>query len=137
MKSLQTFHLSQAGERAFGYAQAVSDGSRLYVAGTLSIDDAFAPVAPDDMRGQIENVYSRIRRTLESHGIGFASVLKETVFVTDMDAFIAANDVRVRTYGSHVPACTAVKVNGLAFPPCMVEIELVASLTHVGAGART
>lgn len=132
MKALQTFHLSRDGERAFAYAQAVSDGDKLYVAGTLSIDDSFAPVAPNDMRAQLETVYARIRRTLESHGVGFASVLKETVFVTDMDAFIAANDVRVRTYGSHVPACTAVRVSGLAFAPCMVEIELVASLTHAG-----
>jgi 2-iminobutanoate/2-iminopropanoate deaminase len=135
MKTLQPFFLSEAGERAFAYAQAISDGSTLYVAGTLSVDDAFAPVAPNDMHGQLEHVYGRIRRVLESHSIGFTSVLKETVFVTDMDAFIAANDVRVRTYGKHVPACTAVEVRRLAFAPCMVEIELVASLTH--AGART
>jgi 2-iminobutanoate/2-iminopropanoate deaminase len=132
MKALLPFHLAQAGERAFGYAQAVSDGSRLYVSGTLSVDDSFAPVAPNDMRGQLEHIYGRIRRTLESHGIGFGAVLKETVFVTDMDAFIAANEVRVRTYGAHVPACTAVEIRRLAFPPCMAEIELVASLTHAG-----
>ena len=132
MTTLHRFFLSEAGERAFAYAQAVSDGSTLYVAGVLSIDDAFAPVAPGDMRGQLENVYARIRRTLDSHGVGFASVMKETVYVTDMAAFIAANEVRVRTYGAHLPACTAVEVNGLAFEPCMVEIELVVSLAHAG-----
>jgi len=132
MKRAQTFHLSEAGERGFAYAQAVSDCAHVYVAGTLSIDDAFAPVAPGDMRGQLENIYARIQRTLEGHGIGFSSVLKETVFVTDMDAFIAANDVRVRTYGAHVPACTVVEVKRLAFAPCLAEIELVASLTHAG-----
>jgi 2-iminobutanoate/2-iminopropanoate deaminase len=55
------------------------------------------------------------------------------VFVTDMDAFIAANEVRVRMYSAHAPACTAVEVKRLAFPECMAEVELVASLTHVGA----
>jgi 2-iminobutanoate/2-iminopropanoate deaminase len=132
MKALRTFHLAQDGERAFGYAQAVSDGSTLYVSGTLSVDDAFAPVAPNDMRGQLEHIYGRIRRTLESHGVGFGSVLKETVFVTDMDAFLAGNEVRLRTYAGHVPACTAVEVKRLAFPACMAEIELVASLSHAG-----
>ena len=133
MKKLSVFHLSEAGERGFAYAQAVSDGSRLFVSGTLSIDDAFAPVAPGDMRGQLEQIYRRIAKTLQAHGVGFDSVLKETVFVTDMDAMLGANDVRVRTYAAHTPACTVVEIKRLAFPACMAEIELVASLTHAGA----
>jgi 2-iminobutanoate/2-iminopropanoate deaminase len=132
MKKLTSFHLAEAAERGFAYAQAVGDGDRLYVAGTLSLDDAFVPVAAGEMRGQLEQIYARIGATLKAHGLGFESVLKETVFVTNIDAFIAANDVRVRTYSAHAPACTAVEVRRLAFPECMAEIELVASLTHAG-----
>jgi enamine deaminase RidA (YjgF/YER057c/UK114 family) len=128
VSALKSFFLSEAGERSFAFAQAVSDGTRLYVSGTLSIDDAFAPVAPGNMRGQLEHIYGRLRKTLEAHGTGFDSVIKETVFVTDMDAMLGANDVRVRTYGSHAPGCTVVEVKRLAFPPCMAEIELVAKL---------
>ena len=128
MKKLVGFHLSEAAERSFGYAQAMREGGRLYVSGTLSIDDAFAPIAPGDMRGQLEQIYGRIARTLKAHDVGFEAVIKETVFVTDMDAMLGANDVRVRTYGTHAPACTVVEVKRLAFAPCMAEIELVVSL---------
>jgi 2-iminobutanoate/2-iminopropanoate deaminase len=126
--ALRTFHLAEAAERGFAYAQAVSDGDRLYVSGTLSLDDAFAPVGPGDMATQLRTIYARIGRTLQAHGVGFDRVLKETVFVTDMDAMLAANGERAAAYGTHTPGCTVVEVRRLAFPACLAEIELVATL---------
>lgn len=122
---IQTFHLSADAERSFAYAQATSYGGLVYVAGTLSIDDAFAPVGEADMAAQLRQIYGRIRRTLKAHGVGPGDVLKETVFVTDMDAMLAANSERASFYGTHTPACTVVEVKRLAFPACMAEIELV------------
>lgn len=126
--AVRTFHLAEAAERGFAYAQATSDGERLYVSGTLSLDDAFAPVGAGDMTTQLHTIYARIGRTLAAHGVGFGHVLKETVYVTDMDAMLAANGVRAATYGSHTPACTVVEIRRLAFPACLAEIELVATL---------
>lgn len=130
--AVRTFHLAEAAERSFAYAQATSDGDRLYVSGTLSLDDAFAPVGEGDMATQLRTIYARIGRTLAAHGIGFEHVLKETVYVTDMDALLAAHGVRVQAYGAHTPACTVVEIRRLAFPACLAEIELVATL----GGAR-
>jgi 2-iminobutanoate/2-iminopropanoate deaminase len=50
------------------------------------------------------------------------------MYVTDMDAFIAANGARLDAYGGWLPAATAVEVKRLAFPECMVEIEVTAIL---------
>lgn len=127
-RSVRAFHLSEAAERSFAYAQATTDGVQLYVSGTLSVDDAFAPVGAGDMATQLRTIYARIARTLAAHGLGFEHVLKETVFVTDMDALLGANSVRAQTYGAHTPACTVVEIRRLAFPACMAEIELVATL---------
>lgn len=126
--AVTTFHLSEAAERGLTYAQATSDGACLYVSGTLSLDEAFAPVGNGDMAAQLRHIYGRISGTLTAHGIGFAQVLKEKVFVTDMDAMLAANGVRAQTYGAHTPACTVVEVRRLAFPACLAEIEVVATL---------
>lgn len=122
------FHLRPEGEKAFGYAQAVRHGDTLYVAGTLSVDDGFAPLHAGEMAGQIEAVYAAIRQTLAAHGGTLADVVRESVYVTDMDAFIAANGVRVAAYDGWLPAATAVEVRRLAFPECMVEIEVTAIL---------
>lgn len=125
-RTIRRFHLSPEAENGFAYAQATCIDGLVYIAGTLSVDERFAPVGAGDMESQLRCIYERIGRTLAAHDSGFAHVLKETVFVTDMDALLQANGVRARTYGSQAPACTVVEVRRLAFPECMAEIELVA-----------
>lgn len=126
----QVFHLRAEGEKAFGYAAAVRVGSLLFISGALSVDEGFAVVAPGDMQAQIGNVYRDLEAALRAHGAGFRNVVKETIFVTDMPAFLAANEHRTRLYeGFGPPATTAVQVVGLAFPGLMIEIEAIADLS--------
>lgn len=124
----QSFHLRPGGEKAFGYAQAVRTGDTLHIAGTLSLDDGFAPIHVGDMAGQIGAAYEAIRQTLAAFGATLSNVARETIYVTDMDAFIAANGVRMEAYAGWHPATTAVEVRRLAFPDCLVEIEVTAIL---------
>jgi len=125
----QTFHLRPDGEKAFGYAQAVRSGSTLHISGSLSVDDAFRPTFPGDMAAQIGSSYAAIKQTLEAFGATMANVVKENIYVTDMDAFIAANGARIAHYAERdLPATTAVEVRRLAFPECMIEVEITASL---------
>ena len=128
MADRQIFHLRPDGEKAFGYAQAVKLGNVVHVAGTLSVDDSFAPLHPGDMGAQIAAIYRSVERTLAEFGASLSNIAKETIFVTDMDAFLAANAVRLQALGGNYPATTAVEVKRLAFPECMIEIEIVAAL---------
>ena len=127
MTSKERFHLRPDGEKAFGYAQAVKVSDWLHLAGLLSVDDAFTPIDVGDMEAQIGNVYDAIARTLAAHGLAMSDIVKETVFVTDMDAFLAANARRIAAYGGALPAATAVEVKRLAFAECMIEIEVIAA----------
>ena len=129
MANLEIFHLSAGGEQAFGYAQAVRCGSLLHVSGTLSVGDDFAPLHAGDMDGQVRHIYDSIRRTLDHFALGLGSVVRETIYVTDMDAFLGANAIRIESYGGHFPATTAIQVQRLAFVECMIEIEVTADLT--------
>jgi 2-iminobutanoate/2-iminopropanoate deaminase len=123
----ESFHLRPEGEKAFGYAQAVRAGDVLHISGVLAVDDAFATIAPGDMAAQVSTVYDTLAQVLSGFGLGFGDVVKETIFVTDMDAFIAANAERVSRYqGAELPAATAVQVSRLAFPDNMIEVEAVA-----------
>ena len=124
----ETFHLRPDGEQAFGYAQAVRVGNVLHLAGSLSVNDAFEPLHAGDMNAQVEAVYASIRDTLAHFGATLDNVVRETIFVTDMDAFLGANAVRIAAYGGHRPATTAVQVTRLAFADCLVEIEATAVL---------
>jgi enamine deaminase RidA (YjgF/YER057c/UK114 family) len=123
----ESFHLRPEGERAFGYAQAVRAGDLLHVSGVLAVDDGFTTLAPGDMAGQVAAVYDTLAQVLQYFDLGFADVVKETIFVTDMNAFLAANALRVERYrGCALPAVTAVQVQRLAFPDNLIEIEAVA-----------
>lgn len=127
MAGRESFHLRPEGEKAFGYAQAVRAGGFVHVSGVLAVDDAFATVAPGDMAGQVRAVYDTLGQVLARFGVGFGDVVKETIFVTDMDAFLAANGERLSRYqGDELPAATAVQVSRLAFTDNMIEVEAVA-----------
>jgi 2-iminobutanoate/2-iminopropanoate deaminase len=125
----ETFHLRPDGEKAFGYAQAVRSGNTVRISGSLSVDEEFQPLHPGDMGAQIDTIYAGVRRTLENFGATLVQVVQERIYVTDMDSFLTANSRRVAAYeGAEFPAATVVQISRLAFPECMVEIEVTAEL---------
>jgi enamine deaminase RidA (YjgF/YER057c/UK114 family) len=124
----QVFHLNSY-EKDFGYSQAVLIGKTLYISGSVAADQNGRLQAPGDMAGQMRAAYSNIRRTLAAHGADFDSVVKETIFTTDMDALLKATDVRFEFYGKErLPTTSWVQVQRLVDTGSLVEIEAVAEL---------
>lgn len=127
-RTQQVFHLN-GYEKDFGYSQAVLIDKTLYVSGSLAVDAAGRLVAPGDMPGQMRAAYANIRRTLEAHHASFANVVKETVYTTDLDAFVKASDLRFEYYDKErLPATSWVEVRRLVDPGFLVEIEVVVEL---------
>lgn len=122
------FHLREL-EKSYGYAQAVKVGNMLYISGTVSIDDDGTPLAPGDMAGQVRNIYTDINRTLAAHGATLGDMVKEAIFATDIDRFIAEGmPERAANYAGHaLPASSAwIQVARLAHPEFLIEIEAIA-----------
>lgn len=110
-------HRNPGIERDIGYCQTVRIGDTYHVSGITGS-------APMDRA--VANVYDQLRATLADNGLTFADVVKETVYATDLDAFIAQKDVRKNYYGDHLPAATWVQVERLYLPQFVVEVELTA-----------
>ncbi len=124
----QVFHLREA-EKELGFAQAVRSGDRLYVSGTCSVGADNKVVAPGDMLGQLEQIYRLIETTLEAHGASFVDVVKEMIFVSDIEAFRDALPIRAKFYdGVAPPAATWIEVSGFMRPDFVIEIEVTAEL---------
>jgi enamine deaminase RidA (YjgF/YER057c/UK114 family) len=117
-------HQNEAVERSIGFCQAVRVGDVLYISGVTG-------VAP--METAVPRVYDQLRRILEANGLTFADVVKETVYATDLDAFIKASDARKPYYGSWLPAATWVQVQRLYLPSLVVEVELIAHYGSTGS----
>ena len=124
----EVFHLN-AFEKDFGYAQAVLIDKTLYVSGSVAADDQGRLVAPGDMPGQLRAAYINLQHTLAAHGVSFEQVVKETIYTTDMDAFLKAKSTRLDFYDKdRLPAASWVQVQRLVDPGFLVEVEVVAEL---------
>jgi enamine deaminase RidA (YjgF/YER057c/UK114 family) len=102
-----------------GYCEALRVGDTLYVSGH---------VGKGEMREAVASTYRQLEETLRQHGLGFAHVVKENVYTRDLDAFIAAGDVRKGFYAGAKPAATWVQVDRLFRPEYVLEVELVATI---------
>jgi 2-iminobutanoate/2-iminopropanoate deaminase len=111
------FHRNESAETEIGYCQAVRVGNTLYVSGTAG---------QGPMPAAVRAVYDRLKLTLEANGLTFADVVKENVYATDLDAFIANKEIRKEFYQQATPSATWVQVQRLYVPALVVEIELTA-----------
>ena len=103
-------------------------GDTVYVAGTASLDAEFNALDSGDFPAQMRNIYRRIGETLAQFSLGFSHVVRETMYVTDIDALMPALAYRKSLYGDGpFPASTTVEVKRLFVPGLMIEIEVTAS----------
>jgi enamine deaminase RidA (YjgF/YER057c/UK114 family) len=116
-KPAACYHRDAAEEIDIGYCEAVRMGDTLYISGTAS---------KGDMDSAVRSVYGRLKQTLEANGLTFDDVVKENVYATDLDGFIANKDIRKEFYRNTLPAATWVQVQRLYVPSLVVEIELIA-----------
>jgi enamine deaminase RidA (YjgF/YER057c/UK114 family) len=116
----------QAG---FVQGHAVDGGGRtIYCAGQTSVDGDGNPLHEGDMAGQISQALDNVEAVLREGGASLADVVRLNYYTTDVDAFLAAQDVlvtRLREAGCR-PSATLLGVSRLAFPPLLVEIEATA-----------
>jgi 2-iminobutanoate/2-iminopropanoate deaminase len=78
-----------------------------------------------DVAAQTERVMLNLAAILERAGASLSTVVKTTVFLTDMNDFVAMNEVYGRHFGEHRPARSTVEVCRLP-KDVKVEIEAVA-----------
>jgi 2-iminobutanoate/2-iminopropanoate deaminase len=111
------FHDNEVIEKDIGFCQALRSGKTLHISGVPGAGN---------MDAAVRNVYRRLDKVLAARGLKFKDVVKETVYTTDLDAFIKAKDIRKQFYGDALPAATWVQVHRLYLPQFVVEIELTA-----------
>ena len=108
-------------------AGVVASGRFLFTSGLTSRDDAGNVVGRGDMAAQVKQVYANVEAVLRQVGADYAQVIKFTIFVTDIDAYIKVL-AGERPYMSGKPASTLIEVSRLADRDLMVEVEAVVAL---------
>jgi 2-iminobutanoate/2-iminopropanoate deaminase len=98
----------------------------VFVSGQVPIDPSGGPT-PATIEDQTELVLRNIGSILGELGLGYADVVKTTVFLADIRDFAAMNEVYGRVFSSEPPARSAIQAGALPAPQYRIEIEAIAA----------
>lgn len=112
----------------FSHVVIQGDGKIVHLKGQVALDRAGHIVGAGDMRAQLRQVLENIRTALASVGGEMGDILSMTNYVTDLDAFLAAGDIRREFFAAPYPVTTTVEVARLYDHALLVEISAIAEI---------
>ncbi|MBF0164134.1 MAG: RidA family protein [Magnetococcales bacterium] len=115
------------------YSQAVVADGWVFVSGQIPLDPVSGMLVEGDLSQQMTRVLENIGAILTSAGSGFESVVKSTLYLTDMADFTTVNDVYARYFKPPYPARATVGVASLP-KGARVEMDVVARITCETSG---
>ena len=123
---MKTIISTAAAPAAIGpYSQATDLGNLVITSGQLPIDPATGAF-PEGIQAQTKQSLTNVKSILEAAGLTMDSVVKTTVFLSDMNNFGAMNEVYAEFFTEGgFPARSAVEVARLP-KDALVEIEAIA-----------
>ncbi len=110
------------------YSQAVRSGDLLFCSGQVGFDPVTGNVVEGGIEAQTRQVLANIDAVLQAAGLGFADVVKTTVFLKNMADFAAMNAIYAGSFATEgvvAPARSTVEVARLP-KDALVEIEVIA-----------
>ncbi len=113
------------------YSQAIVAGDLVFCAGQGAIEPATGEVLTGSIEAETTRTLTNIGALLEAAGVGFADVVKTTVFLTDLGDFAAMNAIYATFFPDPPPARSTVEVAGLP-KGFKVEIEVIAYKPRAG-----
>ena len=108
------------------YSQAICAGGMISVSGMLGIDPADGNLKAT-VAEQAEQALKNLTAVLKEAGTDTGSVVKTTVFITDMGAFAAVNEIYAKYFSAPFPARSCVQVSALP-KGGLFEIEAIAEV---------
>ncbi len=123
--------------RGFSHGTLAPAGGRLlFVAGhTAAGEDGRVPEDASDFSDQFARALDRVLTVVEEAGGGPEDIGRLTIYVTDMDAYVAARGRIGEAYrarmGRHYPAMALLEVRRLVDEGAVVEIEATAVIPEL------
>ena len=122
----QSHHTDNAPAALGPYSQAVSHGGMLYTSGQVGINPSTGQLV-DGFEAQVRQVLANLTAVLATADASMSSVIKATIFVTDLDNFPILNELYGEAMGDHRPARSTVEVPRLP-AGALVEIDMIVQL---------
>ncbi|ALP40282.1 RidA family protein [Aeromonas schubertii] len=107
------------------YVQGTRLGELVFTSGQIPLDPATMEIVAGGIEAQAEQVMKNLLAVLDAAGSGADKVLKTTCFLSDMNNFVAFNQVYAKYFGEAAPARSCVEVARLP-KGVLVEVEAIA-----------
>ena len=119
---------SEAPAAVGPYSQAVRVGATIYCAGQIPLDPRSGQIVSGDIAAQTRRVLDNITAVLKAEGLSFESIVKTTIFLTDLADFQTVNEIYGSYFKQAPPARSTVQVPALP-KGARVEIEAIDDLS--------
>lgn len=121
--------ITKNAPKAIGpYSQGIEVGNMIYLSGQIPINTVTGDIAIG-IEKQTKQVLENIKALLESKLMGMDSVVKTTIFLSDMNNFSKVNEIYSSYFESPYPARSTVEVSRLP-KDVLIEIETIAVLNR-------
>lgn len=107
------------------YSQAVRAGGFIFCSGQIPLDPRTGEFVAGGIQEQTEQVLRNLMAVLEAAGTGLDSVVRTTVFLSNLNDFGAMNEVYARFFGEACPARSTIEAGRLP-RDARVEIDAIA-----------
>ncbi len=109
------------------YSHAVRAGGLLFCSGQIPLDPETGELVGSDPGKQVTQCLVNLQAVAAAAGATLADAVRVTIYLTDMDAFGAVNDVYAGFFPSDPPARVAIGVAALP-KGAQVEVDAIIAL---------
>jgi len=117
----QTFRIPGAPAPIGPYSPAVLKNDTLYVSGQIPTNPVTGELTLDTIEASTKQIMDNIGLLLNEAGMNYLNIVKVTIFLTNLDDFVAVNGVYGSYFEINPPARETVQVSRL---PMNVPIEI-------------
>ena len=108
------------------YSQAMRIGNMIFTSGQIPLNPATGEMVTE-IAAATKQSLENVKAILEVEGATMDNVIKTTVFLSDMNNFVAMNEVYATYFPQNPPARSAIEVARLP-KDAIVEIVVIAAL---------
>jgi len=109
------------------YSQAVKVGNSVWVSGQIPLQPETMELVSGDITAQAKQVFSNLAAIAAAAGGSMDDAVKINISLTDIDDFVAVNEVMASFFNEPYPARACVQV--AALPKAVdIEVEMIMAL---------
>ncbi len=127
MSSKEIVKTNKAPDAIGPYSQAVKINKMVFLSGQIAIDPNNQQFIDGDIETQTKRVLDNLKAVVEASGSSLESVVKTTIYLTNIDDFSKVNEIYASYFSSGKPARSTVCVAALP-KNAKVEIDAIAEM---------